>query len=92
MELGLGPSLEFFCWPCWAMLRLCCLYLVFVVLWRVFIAGLWSPGGMPLVCDVCCGFVAFPFGILGQVWYLIVSIPDPCCLSYFDKLAFTIEN
>ena len=20
----------------------------------------------------------------GQVWYLIVSIPDPCCLSYFD--------
>ena len=28
-------------------------------------------------------FVTFPFGILGQVWYLIVSIPDPCCLSYF---------
>ena len=27
-------------------------------------------------------FVTFPFGILGQVWYLIVSIPDPCCLSY----------
>ena len=21
-------------------------------------------------------FVTFPFGILGQVWYLIVSIPD----------------
>ena len=21
--------------------------------------------------------------ILGQMWYLIVSIPDPCCLSYF---------
>ena len=21
------------------------------------------------------------FGILGQVWYLIVLIPDPCCLS-----------
>ena len=20
----------------------------------------------------------------GQVWYMIVSIPDPCCLSYFD--------
>ena len=31
----------------------------------------------------CCGFVIFPFGILEQVWYLIVSIPDPCCLSYF---------
>ena len=25
----------------------------------------------------------FPIGILGQVWYLIVSIPDLCRLSYF---------
>ena len=28
-------------------------------------------------------FVTFPCGILGQVWYLIVSFPDLCCLSYF---------
>ena len=26
-------------------------------------------------------FVTFPCGILGQVWYLIVSIPDLCQLS-----------
>ena len=38
---------------------------------------------LALVCDVYCGFVTFPFGILGHVWYLIVSIPDPCCLSNF---------
>ena len=25
----------------------------------------------------------FPIGILGQVWCLIVSIPDICLLSYF---------
>ena len=25
----------------------------------------------------------FPIGILGQVWYLIVSIPDLCTLTYF---------
>ena len=31
---------------------------------------------LALVCDVYCDFVTFPFGILGQVWYLIVSIPD----------------
>ena len=31
-----------------------------------------------------CDFVTFPFGILRQGWYLIVSIPDPCCLSYFE--------
>ena len=39
---------------------------------------------MALVCDVYCEFVTFPLGILGEVWYLIVSITDPCCLSYFD--------
>ena len=30
-----------------------------------------------------CVFVTFPCDILGQVWYLIVSIPDLCHLSYF---------
>ena len=29
-----------------------------------------------LVGDVYCIFVTFPCGILGQVWYLIVSFPD----------------
>ena len=28
-------------------------------------------------------FVAFPHGVLSQVWYLIVSIPDLCLLPYF---------
>ena len=31
-----------------------------------------------------CDFVTFPRGVLGQVWYLIVSIPDLCPLSYLD--------
>ena len=39
---------------------------------------------LALVCDVYCDFIAFPFGILGQVWYLIYQFPDPCCLSYFN--------
>ena len=38
---------------------------------------------LALVCDVYYGFVTFPWDILGQVWYLIVSIPDLCHLSYF---------
>ena len=47
------------------------------------------PSFLALVCDVYCDFVTFPFGILGQVWNLIVSIPDPCCLSYFvDVIAY----
>ena len=31
---------------------------------------------LALVGDVYCIFVAFPCGILGQVWYLNVSFPD----------------
>ena len=38
---------------------------------------------LALVGDVYCTFVTFPCGILGQVWYLIVSFPDLCRLSYF---------
>ena len=61
--------------------HLCYLCLVFVMLSRLFIAALWSPEGkradvLALVCGVHCDFVTFPFGVLGQVWYLIVSIPD----------------
>ena len=39
---------------------------------------------LALVCDACV-FVTFPCGILGQVWYLIASIPDLCRLSYFSE-------
>ena len=35
------------------------------------------------VGDVYCILVTFPRGILGQVWYLIVSFPDICLLYYF---------
>ena len=40
------------------------------------------PLGSSLLCliEVC----HFPIGILGQVWYLIVSIPDLCTLTYFN--------
>ena len=31
-----------------------------------------APVFLALVCDVYCDFFTFPFGILGQVWYLIV--------------------
>ena len=29
-------------------------------------------------------FCEFPIGILGQVWYLIVSIPDLCTFPYLN--------
>ena len=30
-----------------------------------------------------CVLSLFPCGILGQVWFLILSIPDICLLHYF---------
>ena len=43
---------------------------------------------LAFVCDVNCVSVTFPCGILGQVWYLVVSIPDRSRLSYFESRSF----
>ena len=63
---------------------------------RLFIFALWSPAGKGLtswlsfvVSAVVCHF---PIGILGQVWYLIVSIPDLCTLTYFAKAETFIQE
>ena len=53
---------------------------------RLFVVALWSPAGKGLIYRLLVFvmfdfvFVTFPCGILGQVWYLIVSIPDLCSL------------
>ena len=39
-----------------------------------------------------CVFATFPCGIPGQVWYLIVLIPDLCPLSYFYKTEHRPRN
>ena len=59
---------------------------------RLFICALKSPAGKGLtsllsfvVSAVSCHFL---IGILGQVWYLIVSIPDLCTLTYFAYAKF----
>ena len=43
---------------------------------------------LALVCDVLFCFVTLPCSILGQVWYLIVSIHDLSRLSYFNSKLF----
>ena len=63
---------------------LSCVYHAF----GLFIATLWSHDGKGLTSWLSfvmskCEFVTFPCGILGQVWYLIVLMPDLCPLSYF---------
>ena len=44
----------------------------------------WERGDLVApVGDVYCDFVTFPCGILGQTWYLILSLPDLCRHSEF---------
>ena len=91
-ETGLCPPVKYFYLPFQGgtsfVDHLCYLYLVYVML---SCACSLLPCGhllgrfdlLALVCDVNCAFVTFLCGILGQVWYLIISITDLCSLSYF---------
>ena len=57
---------------------------------RLFIGALWSPAGKGLTsllsfvmsnCELC----HFAIGLLGQVWFLILLIPDLCHFLILDK-------
>ena len=68
----------------------CSLCFFSVMLSSPFIAALWSPAGM-----FSCVFVTFPYGVLGQVWYLIVSILDLCllpCITYIEPFSKFIRH
>ena len=64
--------------------QLCYLYLVFAIFSRLFIAALWSPEGKGLTSWFL--FVMFIVNLLLSqlVAWEIVSILDPCCLSYYN--------
>ena len=54
----------------------------------LFIAVLWSPAGKGLIPRLSfvmfnSVFVTLQCGILGQVWYLIVLIPDLCVVLWY---------
>ena len=63
----------------------------------LFIAASWSPAekGLTswlLLVMFIVFFVTFPCGILGQVWYLIVSFPYLCRLSDFVYLCSRLTS
>ena len=56
-------------------------------------AAMWLPTGKGLTLLLLfvmsnCDLLLSHLVILGQVWYLIVSISDPSCLSYFKQYPF----
>ena len=49
-----------------------------------FVVTCWERADLlALICGVLLWVCRFPIGILCQVWYLIVSIPGLCTLTYF---------
>ena len=83
------PSSKIFNWPFQGGTSFVDLY-VFVlscVCYVFVLCGHLLGKGWPLGSRLWCllWVCHFPIGILGQVWYLIVSIPDLCTLTYIDK-------
>ena len=96
------PSSKIFYWPfqggtsfvdllcfCSVLCLLCFVRVCLYVLCGHLLGKGW-PLGSRLWCLlwVC----HFPIGILGQVWYLIVSIPDLCTITYFFFLSRLPDN
>ena len=51
-----------------------------------FVVTCWERADLlALVCGVLLRVCHFPIGILGQVWYSIVLIPDLCTLTYLYR-------
>ena len=92
-QIGLSPPVKYFTDHSKAVLLLWIFYGVFLscVCYAFLHVCLYVPCGhllgkgwsLALVCGFLLSVCYFPIGILGQVWYLIVSIPDLCTLTYF---------
>ena len=88
------PSSKIFYWPfqggtSFVDLFMFLFWLVFAMSVRVclyVLCGHLLGKGWPLGSRLWCllWVCHFPIGILGQVWYLIVSIPDLCTFTYFQ--------
>ena len=61
-----------------------CLCFMSVMRSCLFVANWEMVDFLALLCTMfSCVVVTFPCGVLGQVWYLILSIPDIYLLPYF---------
>ena len=69
---------------------LCFFCLVFAMLmcasvYMCLVVTCWERADLlALTCGVQLVVCHFPIGILGQLWYLIVSITELCILTYFN--------
>ena len=92
-EAGLSPPIKYFYWPFQGgapfvdhLFYFCLVFVMHTcgsVYWYLVVTCWERADLVSLVCYVQWGSCYFPIDILGQVWCLIVSIPDLCPLSYF---------
>ena len=78
------PRLCFFCGS--FMLFLSCYVILSctLVCWCLVVTCWEMSDLLALICECLIVTLSLSIGILGQVWCLIVSIPDLCPLSYFE--------
>ena len=97
---GLSPPVGCAYWPFQGgasfVDHLCYFCLVFVILsctsvYRLVVTCWKRADLLALVCDISLWSFHFPIGFLGQVWCMIVWIPDPCPLSYFNMNNYNIN-
>ena len=70
------------------MFLFCLVFAMYLCLsvYMCFVVTCWKRADLlALVCGVQLLVCLFPISILGQVWYLIVSIPDLCTLTYLTQ-------
>ena len=69
------------------MFHVCLNYAVLSVPCSLVVSSRERANILALLCVMfSCVFVSFPYGDSGQVWYLIVSIPDLCPLLLYTLL------
>ena len=75
--------MDLFCYLCFVFVML--VFVMFLSVHCSLIAACWEKDNLMALLYVMfsCVFVTFPCGVLGKVWFLIVSIPDLCLLTYF---------
>ena len=99
---GLSPPVKHFTDRSEAVLLLWIFYVfvlsyvcyVFVRVCLYVLCGHLLGKGWPLGSRLWCllWVCHFPIGILGQVWYLILSIPDLCTLTYFKYFSGRLKT
>ena len=71
--------MDHFCYLCFVFVILSCVHCSLVI-------TCWKRANLLALLYVMFYYIfaTFPCGVLGQVWFLIVSIPDLCLLTYFN--------